>query len=125
MTATGLVLHVTRAFSAQPTLSECLDDVRVVECPLPEALMPGRRCPEIVWVSAALPADVEALRARYPQARILATPARNASSGDVGQLIASADLVLRDEGVVLAAAGIQALRRRERPWSLDHPVAAS
>lgn len=106
------VLHVTRAFSAEPTLSECLVDVRVVEVPLPEALAPGGLRPDVVWISSALPPDVEALRRRFPRARILATPARTATSPDVVQLIGSADLVLPDEGVLLAAAGVHALCRR-------------
>jgi hypothetical protein len=112
---TVTVLHVTRAFSAQPTLSECLDGLDVVEAPLPEALAPGTMHPDVVWVSAALPTDVEALHSRYPHARILATPSRTASAGDVVRLIAQADLVLRDEGVVLAAAGVQVLCRRRAP----------
>jgi hypothetical protein len=106
------VLHVTRAFSAQPTLSEYLPAADVVEAPLPEALAPGALSPDVVWVSAALPVDVEALHERYPAARILATPGRSASSTDVARLIDQADLVLRDEGIVLAAAGVQALCRR-------------
>lgn len=73
------VLHVTRAFSAEPTLSECLDGADVVEAPLPEALAPGNVHPDLV------------------------------------RLIAQADLVLRDEGVVLAAAGLQVLFRRRAP----------
>jgi hypothetical protein len=109
---TVTVLHVTRAFSAQPTLSEYLDGMDVVEAPLPEALAAGSLHPDVLWVSAALPADVEALHTRYPRARILATPGRTATSGDVVRLIAQADLVLRDEGIVLAAAGVQVLCRR-------------
>jgi uncharacterized membrane protein YgcG len=106
------VLHVTRAFSAQPTLSECLPDADVVEAPLAEALAPGRRPPDVLWVSSASPAEVEALHARYPASAVLATPARTASAKDVVELIRLADLVLADEGIVLAAAGVQALRRR-------------
>jgi hypothetical protein len=115
---TVTVLHVTRAFSAQPTLSECLDGMDVVETPLPEALASGSLHPDVVWVSFALPADVEALHVRYPWARILATPGRTASAADVVRLISAADLVLRDEGVVLAAAGVQVLCRRRAPASV-------
>jgi len=43
---------------------------------------------------------------------VLATPRRAASSDERVDLIGEADLVLLDEGVVLAAAGLQALSRR-------------
>jgi len=106
------VLHVTRAFSAQPTLSEYLPEATVLETPLPEALARVGLRPDVVWVSSALPADVEALRGHFPDAAVLASPARTASSRDVVRLISAADLVLADEGVVLAAAGLQVLCRR-------------
>ena len=115
---TVTVMHVARAFSAQPTLSECLDGMDVVEAPLPEALASGTLHPDVLWVSAALPADVEALHVRYPGSRILATPGRTASASDIVRLIARADLVLRDEGVVLAAAGVQVLCRRRTAVSV-------
>lgn len=106
------VLHVERAFSAQPTLGELLGDVRVVELPLAEALAPSDVDPDLIWISTALPADLRALRLRFPCARVLATPRRSASSQERVELISEADLVLTDEGVVLAAAGLQALSRR-------------
>ena len=107
------VLHVARAFSAQPTLGELLgDDVRVLEAPLVEALTWRDLNPDLVWVSTATAADVRAVRARFPRARVLATPRRAASSDERVDLIGEADLVLLDEGVVLAAAGLQALSRR-------------
>lgn len=106
------VLHVTRAFSAQPTLSEYLPDAVVTEAPMPEAMALGRLRPDVVWLSSALPGDVEAIRSRYPEAAVLATPARTASAVDVVRLIELADLVLADDGVVLAAAGVQVLCRR-------------
>jgi len=105
------VLHVTRAFSAQPTLGECLDGATVVESPLAEALV-GSLLPTAVWVSGALPADVEAVRARFGGVPVLATPSRRASTADLVGLIRAADLVLPDEGVLLAAAGLLALIRR-------------
>jgi hypothetical protein len=110
------VLHVARAFSAQPTLGESLTDAVVVEAPLAEALA-GNALPDLIWVSSASPAAVDAVRRRFPSARILATPPpHRADPQDVIQLIASgADLVLQDEGVVLASAGLQALSRRRRP----------
>ena len=76
------VLHVARAFSAQPTLGELLGD------------------------------DVRSVRRQFPHARVLATPRRAATSDERVDLIGEADLVLLDEGVVLAAAGLQALSRR-------------
>jgi len=108
------VLHVARAFSAQPTLGELLGEVRVVELPLAEALARRDLTPDLVWVSTARPADVRAVRARFPGARLLATPGRAATSAERVELIEVADLVLLDEGVVLAAAGLSALSRRLR-----------
>lgn len=106
------VLHVTRAFSAQPTLGGYLAGMGVLEVPLAEALAPSQQSPEVIWDSAATAADVEALRRRYPLARILATPSAASTGPDLVRLIGAADLVLADEGVVLAAAGVQALHRR-------------
>jgi hypothetical protein len=106
------VLHVARAFSAQPTLSECLGDAVVVEAPLAEALA-ASTLPDVIWVSSATPEQVDAVRRHFPAARILATPRPPADPDQVIRLIAAgADLVLQDEGVVLAAAGLQALSRR-------------
>jgi|NGEPerStandDraft_6_1074524.scaffolds.fasta_scaffold26040_2 hypothetical protein len=106
------VLHVARAFSAQPTLGECLKDAVVVEAPLAEALA-GTALPDLIWISSASPTSVDAVRRHFPAAQILATPASRADSQEVIRLIASgADLVLQDEGVVLASAGLQALSRR-------------
>jgi hypothetical protein len=106
------VLHVARAFSAQPTLSECLGDAVVVEAPLAEALA-GSSLPDVIWVSSASPEQVGAVRRHFPAARILATPQLRVDPQQVIRLIAcGADLVLQDEGVVLAAAGLQALSRR-------------
>jgi hypothetical protein len=110
---TVTVLHVARAFSAQPTLGEVLGDaVRVVEAPLAEALARGDLGPDLVWVSSATAPEVRAVRDRFPHARVLATPHRTATSDDRVALIEEADLVLLDEGIVLAAAGLQALSRR-------------
>jgi len=107
------VLHVARAFSAQPTLGELLGDaVRVVEAPIAEALARPDLRPDLVWVSTATADDVRAVRRLFPRARVLATPRRTALSGERVELIGEADLVLVDEGVVLAAAGLQALSRR-------------
>jgi len=112
------VLHVARAFSAQPTLSECLEDAVVVEAPLAEALA-GSALPDVIWVSSATPELVDAVRRRFPATRILATPRRPADPEQVIRLIAAgADLVLQDEGVMLAAAGLQALSRRRVPVAL-------
>ncbi len=110
------VLHVARAFSAQPTLGEILgDDVRVVEAPMAETLARHDLHPDLVWVSTATADDVRDVRRRFPRARVLATPRRAADPRERVELIREADLVLVDEGVVLAAAGLQALSRRIRP----------
>lgn len=110
---TVTVLHVVRAFSAQPTLGEVLGDaVRVVELPMAEAVAPSELRADLVWISTATAADVRAVRRRFPAARVLATPRSTATSDERVELISEADLVLLDEGVVLAAAGLQALSRR-------------
>jgi hypothetical protein len=113
------VLHVVRAFSAEPTLGATLSQILpggadVHETPFPEALV-THDAPDVVWVSTADPICVDALRERFPGAALLATLPAHAPAGHVVQaLAAGADLVLRDEGVVLAAAGIAALARRRR-----------
>jgi hypothetical protein len=109
---TVTVMHVARAFSAEPTLGELLDGVRVIEVPLAEALARRGLAPDLVWVSAATPDAVRAVRQRFPGASILATLRRNAPPGERVALIRDADLVLTDEGIVLAAAGLLALSRR-------------
>jgi hypothetical protein len=110
---TVTVLHVARAFSAQPTLGELLGEaVRVVELPQAEALAPSDLHADLVWISTATADDVRAVRRRFPSARVLATPRRSATSEERVDLISEADLVLLDEGVVLAAAGLGALSRR-------------
>jgi len=107
------VLHVARAFSAQPTLGELLgDDVLVLEAPLADALTRRSLHPDLIWVSTATADDVRSVRRQFPHARVLATPRRAATSDERVDLIGEADLVLLDEGVVLAAAGLQALSRR-------------
>ena len=114
------VLHVVRAFSAQPTLGDALvavlpEGAVVHEAPFPEALV-SHDVPDVVWVSSADAASVDALRERFPTASLLATLPARATTSDVVVLLAhGADLVLRDEGVVLAAAGIASLARRRRP----------
>jgi len=115
------VLHVTRAFSAQPTLGELLGDVVVVEAPLAEALSHHGLHPDLVWVSTAGADDVRLVRRRFPAAKVLATPRRGSTSPERVALIGEADLVLIDEGVVLAAAGLHALSRRLPPPSPPSP----
>ncbi|WP_143448823.1 hypothetical protein [Kineosporia sp. A_224] len=111
------VLHVVRAFSAQPTLGDALSaalpgGADVHEAPLAEALV-SHDVPDVVWVSSADAPTVDAVRARFPAAAVLATLPARASTADVVVLLAhGADLVLRDEGVVLGAAGIVSLARR-------------
>jgi hypothetical protein len=111
---TVTVLHVARAFSAQPTLGEFFPDALVLEMPLPEALAAPRSLqPDVVWLSSATTADVATVRRRFPTALVLATAlAGSSAERDLVTLIGAADLVLDDEGIVLAAAGLQALCRR-------------
>ena len=111
-----LVLHVTRGFSAQPTLRDALPPgTRIRERPLAEALA-GADQPDVVWVSGATADAVHALRTRFPAASLLATVSPAAPPEDVVLLIAhGADLVLRDGGVLLGAAAVGALVRRRLP----------
>lgn len=111
-----IVLHVTRGFSAQPTLRDALPaGTRVLERPLAEALA-GLDVPDVVWVSSATADAVHALRRRFPQASLLATVPPAAPPEDVVLLIAhGTDLVLRDGGVLLGAAAVGALVRRRVP----------
>jgi len=110
------VIHVERAFSAQPTLGGALGASCVVhELPLPDALACGFE-PDLIWASDATPDLVHLLRGQFPDAQLLATLPRRADSAAVLALLAEgADLVLRDEGVLLAAAALQAMARRRRP----------
>ncbi len=107
------VLHVERAFSAQPTLGDALGpDAEVHELPLAEALASELE-PDLVWSSDATPDTLHLLRLRFPGAALLATVGRNAVPDVVLLLFAhGADLVLRDEGVLLAAAALESLGRR-------------
>jgi hypothetical protein len=110
------VIHVERAFSAQPTLSDALGPSAVVhELPLAEALA-NDLDPDLVWASDATADLVHLLREHFPDAQLLATLPRTAGTKAVLALLAEgADLVLRDEGVLLAAAALQAMARRRRP----------
>lgn len=114
MTATVEVLHVQRAFSAQPTLGDALGPAAVVhELPLAEALAAGL-APDLVWVSDTAPERVRVVRERFAGAGLLATASRTASAEVVLVLLeCGADLVVRDEGVLLAAAALQAMARRQ------------
>jgi hypothetical protein len=113
------VLHVVRAFSAQPTLGDTLAatlpcGATVHEAPLAEALAGADR-PDVVWVSSADPDTVRTVRERFPDAALLATLPAQATTSDVVLALAhGADLALRDEGVLLAAGGITSLARRHR-----------
>lgn len=114
---TRCAVHVTRrAFSAQPTLRDQLGpEYDVHELPVAEALA-SLRPVELVWISDGDPAAIAAVHAHYPDAPLLVTLPRFASTADVLEALAlGADLVLRDEGVVLAAAALAALGRRHQP----------
>jgi hypothetical protein len=112
------VIHVERAFSAQPTLGNALGPGAVVhELPLAEALVVDLDAgPELIWASDATPDLVHLLRERFPRSLLLATLPRGANPEAVLALLdEGADLVLRDEGVLLAAAALQSMARRSRP----------
>jgi hypothetical protein len=118
MAAMTSVLHVTRGFSAQPTLRDALPPgTQVLERPLAEALVCLDR-PDVVWVSSATADAVHAVHTRFPQAALLATVRPAAPPEEVVLLIAhGADLVLRDGGVLLGAAAVGALARRRAPMA--------
>jgi hypothetical protein len=115
------VIHVERAFSAQPTLGDALGSRAVVhELPLAEALA-SSLAPDLIWASDATPDLVHLLRTHFPTAGLLATLPRDAGPKAVLTLLdEGADLVLRDEGILLTAAALQAMARRLPPL-LDNP----
>jgi hypothetical protein len=112
------ILHVTRSFSAEPTLSQELAQlVRVLEVPLLEALVRHYR-PDVVWASSAEPADVTLLRAAFPRAALMVSVPRSCPPTYVIDLYErGADLVVSDEGVRHAAAAAASLLRRRRQLS--------
>jgi hypothetical protein len=114
-TARWDVLHVERAFSAQPTLGNALgSECTVHELPLPDALA-CRFAPDLIWASDATTDLIHVLRAQFPTSHLLATVPRTADSRAVLALLdEGADLVLRDEGILLAAAALQSMARRRR-----------
>ena len=112
------ILHVTRSFFAEPTLSQQLAiPVRVLEVPLVEALVRHYR-PDLVWASSADPTDVTLLRAAFPDASLLVSVARDASPTQIIDLYErGADLVVADEGVRHAAAAAASLLRRRSQFT--------
>jgi hypothetical protein len=113
------ILHVTRSFSAEPTLSQCVGQqvgraVHVRELPLLEAVV-RLGAPDLVWASSADPEDVDLLRAAFPGASLLVSVARDTNPTYVIDLYdRGADLVVSDEGVRHAAAAVTSLLRRRR-----------
>jgi hypothetical protein len=111
------VLHVTRSFYAEPTLSQQVSQhvdraVQVREVPLPEAVV-RLGAPDLVWVSSGEPEDVDLIRTAFPYAELLVTVDRAASPTYVIDLYdRGADLVVADEGVRHAAAAVTSLLRR-------------
>jgi hypothetical protein len=107
------VVHVERAFSAQPTLGDALGPrADVHELPLPE-LLACSLDPDLIWVSDATVDAVHLVREHFPAALLLATVPRAAGPAPVVELLGrGADLVLRDEGILLVAAALQAMARR-------------
>jgi hypothetical protein len=109
------VLHVTRNFSAEPTLSQQLGVPAVVrEVPLAEALVQHWQ-PDLVWASSGLADDVSLLRAAFPTSALLVSVSRLATPTMIIDLYdRGADLVVTDEGVRHAAAAATSLLRRRR-----------
>ncbi|HET9657229.1 MAG TPA: hypothetical protein VFP72_17895 [Kineosporiaceae bacterium] len=118
------VIHVERAFSAQPTLGDALGlEATVLELPLPE-LLACEPHPDLIWISDATEDAVHLVRERFPTVLLLATVPRTTGPKPVLALMeAGADLVLRDEGILLAAAALQAMaRRRPPPLTVDREL---
>jgi hypothetical protein len=112
------ILHVTRSFFAEPTLSQQLGvPVRVLEVPLVEALVRHYR-PDLVWASSAEAADVTLLRVAFPDAALMVTVSRTAEPTYIIDLYdRGADLVVADEGVRHAAAAAGSLLRRRSQFT--------
>src|SRR5262245_23767124 len=108
------VLHVTRSFYAEPTMSQQVmqqvgTHVRVRELPLPEAVVRLGR-PDLVWASSADPEDVGLLRTAFPDADLMISVGRDADPAYVIDLFErGASLVVYDEGVRHAAAAAASL----------------
>lgn len=111
------VLHVTRSFFAEPTLSQEVNQklgrgVNVRELPLPEAIV-RLGAPDLVWTSSGEPEDVDLLRTAFPRSDLLVTVTRDATPTYIIDLYdRGADLVVTDEGVRHAAAAVTSLLRR-------------
>jgi hypothetical protein len=116
------VLHVTRSFFAEPTLSQHVGQhiggrVVVRELPLPEAVV-RLGAPDLVWVSSGEPEDVDLLRIAFPHADLLVSVARDVTPTAVIDLYdRGADLVVTDEGVRHAAAAVTSLLRRRSQFT--------
>jgi hypothetical protein len=109
------ILHVTRNFSAEPTLSQQLGTRALVrEVPMAEAMVHRYR-PDLVWASSATPEDVSTLHAVFPGAALLVSVNRAATPTYIIDLYErGADLVVTDEGVRHAAAAATSLLRRRQ-----------
>jgi hypothetical protein len=114
------VLHVTRSFYAEPTMSQQVAHqsgraVLVRELPLPEAVVRLGR-PDLVWASSAEPEDIDLLHTAFPDAALLVSVPPGALPTYIVDLYErGADLVVVDAGVRhAAAAATSLLRRRSR-----------
>lgn len=111
------LLHVTRSFFAEPTLSQQVawqsgQAVHVRELPLAEAVLRLGR-PDLVWASSAEPEDIDLLHTAFPGAALLVSVDRDATPTSIIDLYdRGADLVVTDEGVRHAAAAATSLLRR-------------
>jgi hypothetical protein len=111
------LLHVTRSFYAEPTMSQQVAQqsgwpVHVRELPLPEAIVRLGR-PDLVWASSAEPEDIDLLHTAFPDAALLVSVPRDALPTYIIDLYErGADLVVTDSGVRHAAAAATSLLRR-------------
>jgi hypothetical protein len=116
------VLHVTRSFFAEPTLSQQVAQqsgwpVHVRELPLAEAIVRLGR-PDLVWASSAEPEDIDLLHTAFPYADLMVTVDREAAPTYIIDLYdRGADLVVADEGVRHAAAAASSLLRRRSQFT--------
>lgn len=110
------VLHISRAYSAEPTLSITMGDhAQIRETSLPEALNSEHE-PDLLWVTDPTVDELRTLRIHFPTASVLVTRSRYSRQGatTMSLIDSGADLVIEDESVICAAAGLGALARRPR-----------
>jgi hypothetical protein len=113
------VLRITDGLSAQAEITQVFGrTVRIVEVTLAGWTAQMLPCPVVIWVDQPTATQVAVIRSALPRAGLMACVRRTAPPREVIGLIAhGADLVVRDEGSLLAAAALHSLARRLRHTS--------